>query len=509
MPAPRRRVIVIGAGLGGLATAIHLLRQDLDVTVLERQPGIGGRAARLTGEGYTFDVGPAMITMPSALERLFAAAGGRFGTRVKLQRLEPSLRISWTGEARRLSFESDRTSMREAIAQFSRHDAEQYDAFWEAARELRERELGADREGAPPSVAGQVSRLDQRARTGLPRFLTAAPRAVGLGRGQTADAFLARFFEEPRVRQAFGAHSLLVGADPDRAPATLATLAYVALDQGVWYAPGGFGSVVEELGQLVRKGGGVTATTRRVTRILVTGGRARGVRTDHAEEVFADAVVSDADVAATQVELLGGREPNLRPGAGCFLLFLGLRRGYPELQHHNLLFGPGLARIMEGIGGGQRASRELWLYLHAASRTDPGMARERGESMVVVLPVPNLRTRIEWGVASDQLRERVLDVLESPEGLGLPGLRQHLAFEARWTPLDFRDRLGTWEGSGFGPEVAGGDPAQAWVPRRDRRVRGLYHAGAGTPPGPGVVNVLIGAEQTAGLVARDLASSLI
>ena len=361
----------------------------------------------------------------------------------------------------------------------------------------------------PSPLAGEGARQGRRGRTSLPRFLTAGPARVGLGRGQTADAFLGRFFEEPRVRQAFGAHSLLVGADPDRAPATLATLPYVALDQGVWYAPGGFGTVVEELGQLVRKGGGVTATTRRVTRILVTGGRARGVRTDHAEEVFADAVVSDADVAATQVELLGGREPNLRPGIGCFLLFLGLSRGYPELQHHNLLFGPGLARIMEGVGGGQRASRELWLYLHAASRTDPRMARERGESMVVVLPVPNLRTRIEWGVASDQLRERVLDILESPEGLGLPGLRQHLAFEARWTPLDFRDRLGAWEGSAFGPEVAGGDPTQAWVPRRDRRVQGLYHAGAGTPPGPGVVNVLLGAEQTAALVARDLASSAI
>ena len=194
MPAPRRRVIVIGAGLGGLATAIHLLRHDLDVTVVERQPGIGGRAAQLTGEGYTFDVGPAMITMPSVLERLFAAAGARFDTRVHLQRLEPSLRISWTGEARRLSFESDRTSMREAIAQFSRHDAEQYDAFWEAARELRERELGAEREEVPPSLAGQAARHGGRGRTGVPRFLTAAPALVGLGRGQTADAFLGRFF---------------------------------------------------------------------------------------------------------------------------------------------------------------------------------------------------------------------------------------------------------------------------------------------------------------------------
>jgi phytoene desaturase len=488
--APRRRVVVIGAGLGGLATAIHLLRQDLDVTVLERQPEIGGRAARLAGGGYTFDVGPAMVTMPSLLERLFAAAGARFEARVKLQRLEPSLRISWTGEARSLSLQSDRTSMREAIAQFSRHDAEQYHAFLDAARELHEPDLWAGaKEGA------------------LHRMLAAAPALVGLGRGQTASSFLGRFFEEPRVRQAFGAQSLLVGAHPDRAPASLATLPYVALDQGVWYAPGGFHTVVEELGQLVRTGGGVIATTRRVTRILVTGERVRGVRTDHAEEVFADALVSGADVAETQVRLLGGREPNLRPGVSCFLLFLGLSRGYPELQHHNLLFGPGLARLMDGIGGGQRASRDLWVYLHAASRTDPRMARERGESMVAVLPVPNLSAGIDWGAASDQLRDRVLDVLESPEGLGLPGLRQHLAFEARWTPLDFRDRLGAWEGSAFGPEVRQGNPAHFGVPRRDRRFRGLYHVGAGTPPGPGVANVLLGAERTAGLVASDLAGS--
>jgi phytoene desaturase len=488
MTAPRRRVIVIGAGLGGLATAIHLLHQDLDVIVLERQPGIGGRAARLAGGGYTFDVGPTMITMPSVLERLFAAAGARFDARIKLQRLEPFLRISWTGEDRSLSFHSDGTSMREAIAQFSNHDAERYGAFLEAARELHERGLGAGRE-EPAS---------------LRRLLAYAPTLVGLGRDQTAAAFLGQFFEEPRIRQAFGALSLLVGAHPDRAPATLAALPYVALDQGVWYAPGGFHTVVEELGQLVRKGGGVIATTRRVTRILVTGERARGVRTDHSEEVFADALVSDADVAETQVELLGGREPNLRPGASCFLLFLGLSRGYPELQHHNLLFGPGLARLRDGLGGAQ-TSPDLWVYLHAASRTDPRMARERGESMVAVLPVPNLRAGIQWTAAEDQLRERVLDVLESPEGLGLPGLRQHLAFEARWTPLDFRDRLGAWEGSAFGLEATQGSSAGFGVPTRDRRVRGLYHTGAGTPPGPGVVNVLLGAEQTATLVARDLA----
>jgi phytoene desaturase len=488
MPAPRRRVVVIGAGLGGLATAIHLLRQDVDVTVIERQPHIGGRAARLAGEGYTFDVGPAMITTPSVLERLFAAAGARFEARVKLQRLEPSLRISWIGEARSLSFHGDQTSMREAIAQFSTHDAEQYGAFLEAARELSERDLNSGREES----------------TGLRRALEAAPALVGLGRGQTEEAFLGRFFDEPHVRQAFAAPSLLVGAKPERSPAALATLPYLALDQGIWYSPGGFHSVVEELGQLVRKGGGVIATTRGVTRILVTGGRVRGVRTDHAEEVFADALVSDADVAETQMKLLGGREPNLRPGVSCFLLFLGLRRGYPELQHHNVLFGPTLTHLMDGIGSGQRTAFEPWIYLHAASRTDPRMARERGESMVVVLPVPNLRAEIDWKVASDQLRERVLDVLESPDGLGLPELRRHLAFEARWTPLDFRDRLGAWEGSAFGPEPQAENPDRTGMPRRDRVVRGLYHTGAGTPPGPGVGNVLLGAEQTADLVAHDL-----
>ena len=262
--------------------------------------------------------------------------------------------------------------------------------------------------------------------------------------------------------------------------------------------------MVEELGQLVRKGGGVVATSRRVTRILVRGGRVRGVRTDHAEEVYCDALVSDADVAETQVELLGGRPPGLNPGISCFRLFLGLRRGYPELQHHNLLFGSTLARLAEGVGGAQRTSRDLWVYLHAASRTDPRMAHERGESMVAVVPVPNLRAGIDWRAAADQVRERVVDLLESPEGFGLPGLRQHLAFEARWTPLDFRDRLGAWEGSACGPEVTPATAAGSAMPRRDRRVRGLYHTGAGTPPGPGVLNVLTGAEQTANLVARDL-----
>jgi phytoene desaturase len=148
----------------------------------------------------------------------------------------------------------------------------------------------------------------------------------------------------------------------------------------------------------------------------------------------------------------------------------------------------------------------FWLSVQSPARTDAAMAPPGGESISVLLPVPNLGSGVDWGRAGPELRERVLDALESPEGLDLACLRDSIDFEASWTPLDFRDRLGALDGNAFGAEPTRGQLVHRRTPNRDRKLRGLYYVGAGTHPGAGIPGVLLGAEVTAGLVGQDLAS---
>jgi phytoene desaturase len=486
-----KRAVVIGAGLGGLAVALRLLHQGLDVVILEREAAIGGRAAQIRGGGFTFDVGPSLITMPWVLEELFELAGTRLQERLRLHRLDPFHRVCWQGEGRSFLVSGEREAMLEQIGQFSADDARRYDAFLAAGRRMYQK-----------AILAAGSRDSRR----FPSFLRLLPARIRLGAIRPLDGLAGRFFKEPHVRQAFGFQPLLVGGDPYRAAAVCAALAYLQVEHGVWYAEGGVHALVKELGRLITQGGGRMVTGRRVTRVLTSGDRVRGVRTAEGEEVSADLVVSNADALATQSELLGRSRPGLTATMSCFLLYLGVRNSYPSLQHHTLLFGAQYSRFIRDLSRGRLMPDRLWLSVQAPARTEAAMAPPGGESISVQLPVPNLRNGVDWGHAGPELRERVLDALESPEGLDLACCRDSIDFEACWTPLDFRDRLGAVDGNAFGAESTLSQSAYVQTPKRDRKLPSLYYVGAGTHPGAGIPGVLLGAEVTARLVSQELGS---
>ena len=481
------RIVVVGAGLGGLATAIRLLAAGHQVTVVEARPEPGGRASRICDQGWRFDTGPSLITMPEVLDDLFAAAGTSTGRELKLRSLDPFYRIFWEGEERSLLFNGDRAGMVEQLSGFSQADAARYDEFMAASRRIHEEAV---------LVAGARPFLE------LGGFLGLVPKMVRLGALRSVDGFVGRYFREPHIRQAFGFHPLFIGGDPFRVPAVYAALAYLQAAGGVWYADGGVWSLVEAMARIV-SGGGELRCGDPVVEIVRREGRAAGVRTASGDLLEGDAVVSNADVVTTRHRLLGlgGRVPRLT--MSCFLLYLGLRRRFPQLEHHTQLVGRDYRGFIEDVTVARRLPSSLSLYVHAPSRTEPAMAPAGGESISILLPVPNLGAGFDWSQAEAPLRERVLDVLESPTGLGLAGLREAIAVEHRWTPHTFRDELASPEGNAFGPEPLLWQSAYFRQPNRDRHVPGLYYTGAGTHPGAGIPGVLMTASVTAGLIERD------
>jgi phytoene desaturase len=480
------RAIVIGSGLGGLATAIRLLAAGLRVTVLEAQPAPGGRAGRIRDGGFTFDTGPSLITMPAIIDELFQAAGTSMARQLRLHRLDPFYRIGWENEARTFCFSGDRASMRAQIAQFEPAGRDRYDDFLAASRRIYEEAV---------LVAGRKSFLH------LGGFLALVPRMARLGALRSVEGFVGRFFREEHVRQAFGFHPLFIGGAPFRVPAVYAALAYLQIAEGVWYTEGGVYALVEVLARLVSAGGELR-TGCRVTDILHDGRRVRGVRTDDGETIEAEYVVSNADVVATQ-RLLGRQRRMPCLTMSCYLLYLGTKRPFPQLEHHTLLVGRDYHGFIRGVAVDGRLPKSISLYVHAPSRTEPGMAAPGGESISVLLPVPNLSHGTT--LPAPELRERVLDALEADGGLGLRGLRDSIVVEHAWTPADFRDRLGAVAGNAFGPEPTLLQSAYFRQPNRDAKLEGVYYAGAGTHPGAGIPGVLMGAAVTAGLLRQEVA----
>jgi phytoene desaturase len=478
----RRSAVVIGAGLGGLSVALRLQGQGWDVTVVEQRAAPGGRASRLCTDGYTWDTGPSLITMPWVLEETFAAGGLDLHAEVRLRRLDPLYRIRWAGEARPFDFVSSREGLREEVARFDAGDAGRVDGFFEALRPIYER-------GILAAGRRDFSRLSD--------FLSVVPELTRLGGMRSLYGFVARHFRDPRVRQAFSFHSLFIGGDPFRVPAIYAALVYLQVADGGWYTDGGVYSLVEAMARPldVRCGEPVEA---------IECGRdgVRGVRLAGGERIAADVVVSNADVLRTH-ELLGRRAPRrrLRPTMSCFLLYLGADRVFEQLRHHTLLVGLGYRHFIRTVTRGSALPRWFSTYVHAPARTEPAMAAPGGDSLAVLLPVPNLRAPIDWARAADGLRHALVTDLEGR--FGLTGLDASVRVEHRMAPPDFAREFGAVDGNAFAVEPTLHQSAYFRAPNRVAGVRGLYHVGAGTHPGAGIPGVLLGAEVTAGLVTED------
>ncbi|HET9124270.1 MAG TPA: phytoene desaturase family protein [Solirubrobacteraceae bacterium] len=476
------RVIVIGAGLGGLAVALRLQGMGAEVTVVERAPSPGGRASQLRDGPYTWDTGPSLITMPWVLEESFAAGGLDLAREVTLRQLDPLYRIRWAGEERTFEFSSEREALTAQVARFSEADARRLPEFLAALAPIYEQGM---------LDAGRRPMQDVRSFVGL------LPTMSRLRAAGPLYDFVARYFQHPRVREAFSFHSLFIGGDPFRVPAIYGALVHLQIAEGGWYTDGGVYSLVKAMARPLDIRCGAT-----VERIETSGGRASGVRLQGGERIDADVVVSGADVLRTDRLLgRGASLRRLRPTMSCFLLYLGLDRAQPRLRHHTLLVGPDYREFIRTVTRGRTLPGTLSTYVHAPARTEPGMASPGGDSLAILLPVPNLAADVDWPGTADALRARVIDDLERVHGL--EGLGASIRAEHRWTPLDFAERFLAVDGNAFSVEPTLNQSALGRPGNRVGGVDGVYRVGAGTHPGAGIPGVLLGAAVTAGLIAAD------
>jgi phytoene desaturase len=480
----RPRAVIIGSGFGGLAAAIRLSCKGYAVEVLEKLDGPGGRAYVHRQDGFTFDAGPTIITAPFLLEELWALCGRTFSDDIDLRLMAPFYRIRFS-DGSHFDYSNDEASMCREIAKFSPDDVEGYKRLMQQSEKCRN--LGFEEMGAV-------------AFDSFKDLLAALPSFMRMNAWRSLHTLVAEHIKHPKLRQVMSFHTLLIGGNPFSVTCAYALIHSLEKNWGVHSAMGGTGAIVQGLVKLLKERQVPIRYNTAVTRIRVSKGRAQGVELADGSFIPADIVVSNGDAAWTYRYLV---EPshrrhwtdkkidNGRYSMGLFVWYFGTNRQYPDVPHHMMLLGDRYKELLADIFKRKTLAKDFSLYLHRPTATDPSLAPAGCDTFYVLSPVPHLDSGTDWASAAEGYRKSIAEALENSV---LPGLQASIVSSRVTTPQEFKDRLWSLKGAGFGLEPLLLQSAWFRPHNRSEDVAGLYMVGASTHPGAGVPGVLMSAK---------------
>ncbi|TNC48491.1 phytoene desaturase [Rubellimicrobium rubrum] len=495
---------IIGGGLGGLAAACTLAARGHKVTLFEKNAWLGGKAAVLEEQGFRFDMGPTILTMPRVLERIFAEAGRNLSDYLDLVRLDPQWRCFYD-DGTVLDLRNDPAQARQAIGAISPQDQKGFDDFMAVARRLAD---VSDKFFFWKSVEDLKDTMNLKANMSLETLSD----VLSLRMHRTVAGQIKRNVADPRVRQMLEHFIQYVGSSPLGAPAVLCGIAQMQLGEGVWYPMGGTRAVPLALTRLAEELGVDFRTGVDVTRIHTEDGQAKALVTAEGERFEFDRVVSNMDSVRTYKELIGGTAWNSfsrgrTREAACsgVVLYLGLSKAYEHLAHHNFVFSRDPEEEFGAIYDKGEPAPDPTAYIAAPARTEPGVAPEGGEALYILVHTPYLRDRHDWSKMLPAYRRTILDKLARAAGMG--DLEERIVVERTLTPQDIHDRYKVLNGAIYGL-ASHGKVLGAFKPgNRSRQVKGLYLAGGSAHPGPGMPMALMSGWIAADTLHQDATSN--
>ncbi|WP_428389007.1 phytoene desaturase family protein [Mucisphaera sp.] len=508
------RVVVIGAGLGGLASACTLAARGYRVTLVERNEHLGGKAAVLNDQGFRFDMGPTILTLPEVLERIAGEAGQKLSDLMDIVKLEPQWRCffdeSAGGGVLDLFGSNEKTAeqIRELVpGEQAERIINGYEGFIDYSRRLRSI---SDKFFFWKPIGGLMDMFDAR---NMFDFRTLG-EVFDIRMGRSVAGMIRQHISDERVSQMLDHYTQYVGSSPFGSPAVLCGIAAMQADGGIWYPMGGTGAVPKALAALAERLGVEAMTGVEVKQILVEGGRAAGVELSNGETVKAAAVVSNMDSVRTHRELIGGdvarkflNRRNYEPACSGVVLYLGLDRAYEHLAHHNFVFSRNAEEEFDAIYHQGQPAPDPTCYLAAPARTEPAVAPEGGEALYVLVHAPYVRKSHDWrrdGELWTSYRETILKKLETTGAM--PDIRERIVVEHALSPQDIHDRYHVLNGAIYGL-ASHGKYLGAFKPsNRSPDIKGLYLAGGAAHPGPGMPMVLMSGWIAADALDQDAAA---
>lgn len=490
----KKGVIVIGAGIGGLSTAIRLQSAGHQVTILEKNELIGGKMYRIEQDGFRFDTGPSVITMRHVFEDLFASAGRKLEDYLNLVQLDPMTRYFYP-DGFVLDTSSDISKMASQIEAIDERDVEGYLAYLAYAARIHRLTGDTFIYNQPPNLASM--------------FKVPPWEMMKSDPFRTMNGAIKSFVKSDKLRQLLGRFATYVGGSPYLAPATLNVIAHVELTGGVWYPEGGIYQIAKALETLANEIGVDIQKNQAVKQILVKNGAVSGLMLENSKTLDADVIVSNVDVAMTYQKLISNQDvPEQRiskmssyePSCSGFVMMLGVEGNHEKLAHHNIFFSEDYPAEFKAIFKDGIPADDPTIYVAITSKTDREHAPDGCENWFVLVNAPPLNNHFNWEAEKQNYRNLVLDKL-AMRGFDIRG---KIRTETILTPDDLETMSGAWKGALYGPSANDRFAVFLRPHNRSKDIQGLYFAGGTTHPGGGVPMVMLSGKVASDMVLEDL-----
>ncbi len=493
-----QRVLIIGAGPGGLATAMLLAKAGLEVIVVEKQSRVGGRTSPIEGDGYRFDLGPTFFLYPQILEEIFTVVGRDLHREVPMKKLDPQYRLIF-GAGGELLCRADVERMVAEIAKLAPADAPQFRRFMAYNRVKLEKLAPC----LQSPFLGWTSLLQARLLAVLPY----------LKPWKSLHAELAGFFRDPRLQLAFTFQSKYLGMSPFQCPSLFSILSFLEYEYGIWHPVGGCNALTRGMARVAAELGATIRLNERVEEVLFDGRRAVGARTASGE-VRADAVVVNADFGHAMTTLVPARLrrrwtdatiARKRFSCSTFMLYLGVEGRCDQLQHHNIYVTRNYRQNLEDIEDRHVLTEDPSFYVENPCRTDDTMAPPGHSALYVLIPVSHQHPNIDWSKERDRYRQVALRQLGR---IGLGDIEKRIRFERIVTPVEWENKVGIYRGATFNLAHNLGQMLHLRPQNRFEEFDRMYLVGGGTHPGSGLPVIFESARISARLLLEDLGQAV-
>ncbi len=480
-----KKVIVIGSGFGGLASALRLRAKNYDVTLLEKHSDLGGRARVFIKDSFVYDGGPTVITAPYLFEELFSLFNKKISDYVKIIPLNLWYRFVFSnGDT--FDYSGDEKSMKKEIQKFSKGDLEGYKNLVNFTEKIFNKGF---------------TDLSDKPFNKLSFMLQQIPALLKLKSYKSVYGLVSNYISNESLRRVFSMHPLLVGGNPFTTTSIYTLILFLEKKWGIHYSMGGTGSVVKALEKLMSEEGIKIKKNSEVTEIITYKKNVRGVKINNSSVLECDYIVCNSDPPNVYKNLIKSQKnysllfkqkmKRMDYSMGLFVYYFGSKKQYKDVAHHTIYFGKSYEEHLNKIFEKKILSEDISYYLHRPSATDPNMAPNGQDAFYVLVPVPNNSSNIDWSNEGEKFKNLVLDKMEKSV---LPGIKENVVSDFYLTPDYFEKDLATLHGSGFSIQPKFSQSAYFRFHNQSEVFENLYFVGAGTHPGAGMPGVISSAK---------------
>ena len=481
-----KKVLIIGAGIGGLATANLLAKKGYDVHVFEQADQLGGRAGQKNEHGFRFDTGPSWYLMPKVFQSYFKLFGVNVKKELQLEKLTPGYKVFYESH--------EPITIQGNLAK----DARTFEAI---------------EQGAGKALKAYVKEGDEIYQLALKHFLYTDFSRLhqllkkeiigGSGRllkllATPIHARVQKFVTSQPLQQILEYPMVFLGTSPFKAPAMYSLMSALDFKEGVYFPKGGIYSIIESLVKIGTKLGVTYHPGTEVRRIITDGSRAKGIMVKGGKTILGDIVISNADLHHTETELLDADSQSYpksfwdkkEAGISALLVYAGVKGKLPQLEHHNLYFVDAWKENFEAIYSDKKIPESASIYVSRTSATDRSTAPKGHENIFMLVPLPtgiNLSKKKQSELADHFLKQ-------FGTAIGEPKLHEKVMYQESFGPNDFKNRYNAWQGSALGMSHVLFQSALWRIPPRSKKVKNLYYVGGNTMPGIGLPMCIISAE---------------